>query len=139
MKRASALLMLIMVTAGCSITQKVTPVGHLENKDICIIEDRAVRSGFVEEYRKALAEKGYAIKMLPNGSSRDACEVTTTYLAKWSWDLAIYMSFAEIKVYRNGALFGEAYYDSRSGGGRLDKFVDGEAKVRELVNQLFPG
>lgn len=132
------ILLLMAASAGCSITQKVTPVGYLENKAVCIIEDPSVRSGFLEEFKKTLVGKGYSITMLPNGANRDACEVTTTYLARWSWDMAIYMSFAEIKVYKHGALSGEALYDSRSGGGRLDKFVDGESKVRELVNQLFP-
>ena len=136
--RTGLAVLLAVAATGCSITQKVTPVGNLDSKAICIIEDTAVRSGFLEEYKKTLAEKGYEVSVLPNGSGRDACDITTTYLARWSWDLAIYMSFAEIKVYRHGALYGEAYYDSRNGGGRLDKFVDGEAKVRELVNQLFP-
>ena len=130
--------LLAVVATGCSITQKVTPVGDLGNRAVCIIEDPAVRSGFLEEYKQTLVAKGYSITMLPNGSGRDACEVTTTYLARWSWDMALYMSFAEIKVYKHGALAGEALYDSRSGGGRLDKFVNGGAKIRELVEQLFP-
>lgn len=137
--KSLSVVLLAIAAAGCSITQKVTPVGYLEDRAICIIEDPAVRSGFLEEYRKTLIEKGYVITMLPNGSSRSACEVTTTYLARWSWDMALYMSFAEIKVYKHGALKGEALYDSRSGGGRLDKFVNGGAKIRELVEQLFPG
>lgn len=130
---------MVALVAGCSITQKVDPVGSLEIRDICIIEDPAVRSGFLEEYKNTMAGKGYSVTILPKGSGRDSCELTSTYFAKWSWDLAIYMSLAEIKVYHRGALSGEAFYDSRSGGGRLDKFVDGESKVRELVNQLFPG
>lgn len=136
--RNSVYVLVAVLITGCAITQKVTPVGELDKKEICIIEDPAVRSGFLVEYQKTMVEKGYAVTVLPPNSSRSACEVTSTYLAKWSWDLAIYMSLAEIKVYRNGALYGEAIYDSRAGGGRLDKFVDGETKVRELVNQLFP-
>jgi hypothetical protein len=29
-------------------------------------------------------------------------------------------------------------YDSLGGGGRMDKFIKADEKVRELVDQLFP-
>jgi len=47
------------------------------------------------------------------------------------------MKYAEIKVYRNAALAGEAIYDATWGGGRLDKFINAEKKIRELVEALF--
>jgi hypothetical protein len=47
------------------------------------------------------------------------------------------MKYAEIKVYRAAALVGEAVYDATWGGGRLDKFINAENKIRELVNELF--
>ena len=34
---------------------------------------------------------------------------------------------------------GKATYDALMGGGRMDKFIKADEKVRELVNQLFPG
>jgi hypothetical protein len=48
------------------------------------------------------------------------------------------MSYSKIVVYSNGAKVGEAIYDATRGGGRLDKFIDAEPKIRELVEQLFP-
>ena len=69
------------------------------------------------------------------------------HLLKWqfqpdrrsrSWDLTIFMSYANIRVYKNGVLEGEALYDATGGGLTLSKFIDAETKVRELVNQLFP-
>lgn len=33
--------------------------------------------------------------MLPEGTVADSCPVTSIYVARWSWDLAIYMSYAE--------------------------------------------
>lgn len=50
----------------------------------------------------------------------------------------MYMRYAELKIYRNAALFGEAIYDATWGGARLDKFISAEKKVRELVDQIFP-
>lgn len=48
------------------------------------------------------------------------------------------MKYAEIKVYRSAILVGEAVYDATWGGGRLDKFIHAENKIRELVDELFP-
>jgi hypothetical protein len=49
----------------------------------------------------------------------------------------MYMRYAEIKVYRGVALVGLAVYDATWGGGRPDKFINAENKIRELVDQLF--
>jgi hypothetical protein len=48
------------------------------------------------------------------------------------------MSYADIRVFMNGRETGSAVYDARSGGGRLDKFIDAEGKIAELVEELFP-
>ena len=47
------------------------------------------------------------------------------------------MSYAEIRVYRDGVLDGEAVCDATSGSGRLDKWIDAEPKIRELVEELM--
>ena len=65
------------------------------------------------------------------------CEWTLTYTARWTWDLALYMSYAEIKVFKNGKLDGEAMYDSTRGGANMSKFIDSEPKIRELVEELM--
>ena len=45
----------------------------------------------------------------------------------------------DIKVYNNGQLTGQATYDSTKGGANMGKFIKGETKIAELVDQLFPG
>ena len=49
----------------------------------------------------------------------------------------MYMKYGEIKVYRSPALIGLAVYDATWGGGRPDKFINAENKIRELVDELF--
>jgi hypothetical protein len=61
----------------------------------------------------------------------------STYTARWGWDVALYMKYAEIKVYQSATLIGEAVYDATWGGGRLDKFINAENKIREVVEELF--
>ena len=132
---------LIIAISSCTIVQKVTPYRLNDNKEICIIEDKAVRKGFLKAYKKALREKGYKISVLEENANLDDCELTSTYTGRWKWDMALYMALAEIKIFRNGEKVGEAIYDSRNGsfaGGGFKKFIKGEEKIIELVNLLFP-
>ena len=125
--------------SGCSITQHVTPIAaNHPSSELCIIESPEVRQGFLEEFRKVVVERGYKPRMLPEGSSVRDCPTVATYIARWSWDLTIYMSYAKISVFRDDQKVGEAVYDATKGGGRLDKFINAEPKIRELVEQLFP-
>lgn len=132
-------MLLVTFFTGCAIHQNVKPVERFEDKQICIIEKPAVKAGFLETYSRVLTTKGYVVKQLPPSASLVDCPVTSTYNARWKWDLALYMALAEIMVYKNGKPIGEATYDSLSGDGALSKFIDAEKKITELVNQLFPG
>ena len=135
----TAIALLGIVLSGCSIKQTVRPVAALAtNTEICIIANDLVRPSFLDAYRYALKPKGFSTRALDEGSPLDACEVTSTYTANWTWDLATYMRYAELKIYRNAAPAGEAVYDASAAGMRTDKFINAENKVQELVDQLFP-
>lgn len=138
MRKVVTCILIVIVISGCSITQTVEPVGQLATKEVCIVENPPVREGFLAELQSHLRSKGADVRLLEPSASVTSCPVVLTYLARWSWDLTIYMSFAEIIVYQDGAPAGKAIYDATKGGGRLDKFVDAEPKIRELVDQLFP-
>jgi len=99
---------------------------------------KGVRQGFTDTYRAALQEKGFTVRQLPPASNPSDCYLSTQYIARWTWDLAIYMSYAEITVYEEGRLAGKAFYDSRKAGLALTKYIRAENKIRELVDELFP-
>lgn len=140
MKRICLPLLGLTLLAGCSIHQHADPVTLSPelSPTICMIASPGVRAGFTTTYRAALEDKGFTVRELTADSSAVRCPLSTTYTGKWSWDLALYMSYAEIRVFEHGVQVGMAIYDSRSGGGRLDKFIDAESKIRELTVQLFP-
>ncbi|HWU99350.1 MAG TPA: Sbal_3080 family lipoprotein, partial [Oxalicibacterium sp.] len=98
----------------------------------------AVKNSFVESYKRALIQKGYEVKLLPANASLIECPITSTYTANWQWDLALYMAYAQVIVYNNAKPVGSASYDARRGGGNMNKFIDADKKIHELVNQLFP-
>lgn len=130
---------LIAGLTGCAIHQNVKTVERFEGKQICVVENPAVKFDFLESLKKSLEARSFTVKMLPPAAALRDCPITVTYTANWRWDLAMYMAYAEIKVYNNGQPAGEAVYDSLRGGFNMNKFIKGENKIAELVNQLFPG
>ena len=138
-KRSYFALASIFLT-GCAINQTVKPVDRFAGTQICIVVNPAVsQAGFLTTYARVLSEKGYTVRQLSPGTAVTECPVTSTYTANWRWDLGLYMAFADIKVFSNGQQSGQAIYDAMSGGANMNKFIRGEAKITELVNQLFPG
>jgi len=129
---------LVILFSGCSIKREVKPVGKEIDKEVCIIEDTSVRQGFLQTYEQTLEQMGYKVKIIAQGSDKSACKTTSTYMGKWSWDLAIYLSYARINVYQDGELIGTALYDSRGGDARIfDKFGEGEEMIKSLVEELY--
>ena len=126
-----------LVVSACSINQSIEPAELSNGSELCIIENPNVRDGFLTEFESVLSSKNIPFKIVNRHSVPEGCEWTATYVARWSWDLTIYMSYAEIKVFHNGVLDGEAKYDATRGGANMNKFIDAEPKIRELVNKLM--
>lgn len=141
MKQPTVFLAITLLLCGCSIVQTVNPITLSSNepREICLVENPDVHHDFLATYRNALANKNLTVQMLPPGSAVGTCQLTSTYSANWHWDLALYLVYADLKVYRNGRPEGEALYDSRAAGLNTNKFVNAAAKIQELTDQLFPG
>jgi len=138
--RLTAIIAGFFALSGC-ISQTIDPVkiNSTSAPEICMIANKkGVRQRFTDTYRAALQEKGFTVKQLPPASNPSDCHLSTQYIARWTWDLALYMSYAEIKVYEDGRMIGKALYDARKAGLALTKFIIAEDKIRELANELFP-
>ncbi|WP_447077535.1 Sbal_3080 family lipoprotein [Shewanella algae] len=123
--------------SACSIKQQLDPVALHQDAGLCILENPKVREGFLQEVEKVLREKQIRYRLVQELNAAEQCDWTATYSANWAWDLALYMVYAEIKVYHQGRLDGQAIYDARMGGANMNKFIDAEPKIRELINQLI--
>lgn len=123
--------------SACSIKQKIDPIEVTSSTEVCIVENKDVREGFLKEFEKVLQQKQIKYRIVQELDAQNGCEWTSTYTANWAWDLALYMVYAEIKVFYQGKLDGEAIYDARMGGANMNKFIDAEPKIRELVEQLI--
>jgi hypothetical protein len=133
------ILIVLVLYSGCSIKRDVIPVKELKSNEICIIEDKAVKEGFVKAYKRALEEMGYEVTILPSSETIASCSIVSTYLGRWSWDLAIYLSKVDINVFQNTKKVGSVTYDSTLGGLNFNKFVNGSDLITSLVRELFSG
>ena len=127
-----------LALGACTITQTVDPVAEVPTNEVCIIENPQVREGFLPELKNSLRSKNAQVRVLSADATTTDCLIVATYVARWKWDLAMYMSYAEINVYHKGQIAGKALYDATSGSGNMGKFIDAEPKIQELVGQLFP-
>jgi hypothetical protein len=132
----------VLLLPSCTITRTANPVLGLRDSaaEICIIEKPDVRAVFQEELRAALEKRNLSTRILPVGSPVTACPVSLTYNARWSWDFVLYMAWAEIVVYRDGARAGDALYSApRAGWALTFRIYESTAsKVDTMVEQLFP-
>ena len=126
-----------LLLSACAIHQTVKPVPQGRYTEICVVESPSVRKGFLDEYKRALEANGLVVRLLPMVTPVDTCPLVSTYNARGSWDLRLYMAYAELKVFVDGKPAGEALYDATQGAGSPDKFIDAGKKIRELTDQLF--
>ncbi|PQZ91197.1 MULTISPECIES: Sbal_3080 family lipoprotein [Pseudomonas] len=136
----AALTLACIALCGCSIKQTVTPVSFYANHppEICMIPAEGLRAGFNTVYTAQLRNKGFKTRELPPGTPPSTCALSTLYVGRWSWDLGLYMAWADIQVFENGRRVGQTLYDSTWGGLRLDKYINAQRKIIQMTNQLFP-
>jgi hypothetical protein len=129
----SLVLLAVATLSACSTaTKQVNPVSAGELKRICIIENPRVSFDFLGVYRKTLEGRGLQVEVLPSSAALNACPLTSRYTANYRWDLVMYLSYAEITVYREGQPAGRAMFTAGA-----DRFFATDTKIKELIDELF--
>jgi len=134
---------LLVGTSACVIRQDTQPVQvtkELGTEIVIIPKTKGVRRGFTKTYREALEDKGFSVLEKKAGTRFSDYPLASTYIAKWSWDVTTYMSYAEIWVYQYGKQIGHVIYKVQGGNFSLrpSKWKNAEPKIHELVDELFP-
>jgi hypothetical protein len=126
----------IALTA-CSITQTVEPIRSAQVSRVCVLNNTDVlMDDFQPEMQKQIELKGIPTQVY-TGNRPSECSHHLEYSANWQWDMAVYLVYADLRIYDAQGLAGHAMYNARSGGGRLDKFGRTAEKLRPLIDELF--
>ncbi|MCW8109295.1 Sbal_3080 family lipoprotein [Alteromonas ponticola] len=147
--KISGLIVAGALLSGCAAKQEITSFeGDIPNS-MCIAHHEEVRPGFLTALEDALYKNGINSQVVSatyvkehgevnpkvNLEELKSCPAVLFYTAHWNWDLALYMSYANIWITdsENKNRLAQASYISRHG---LDKFIDAEEKVHELVDSM---
>lgn len=128
----------IAAVAGCT-SVKVKPVSSIgPGTQVCIVNNpKVIVEGFVDVVRDGFSRHGLPTKLV-NEDAAGSCSVTLTYTALRSWDLAPYLSHAELRLWKDGMQIGSAEYHLRGKGGySLTKWKGVKSKIDPVVDQLL--
>lgn len=135
--RVTLLASAAVVCSGCSISKTVEPLPSVAVSKICILDNpKVLMDGFQPEVERQLQAMSYQTRTY-TGERPPECSHHLEYTANWAWDLAMYLTYAEFRVYDSRGIAGTATYNARNGGGRLDKFGPTAEKIRPLLTELF--
>ncbi|QEL63520.1 hypothetical protein OTERR_00440 [Oryzomicrobium terrae] len=125
-----------LLASACSISTTVKPV-EKPLTSLCLhYNNDVLMDGFHPELEAQIQSAGIRTQTYKGPRPAD-CETYVEYTASWRWDLAMFLRYAQLRVFESNRLIGEATYDARYGGGRPDKFGPTAGKLRKLTDPLF--
>lgn len=124
---------------GCTATQ-VTPLQNAADQ-MCIEENPKVQiSDFVPVLQEGFARHGIETQLYAK-IPREQCAYVVTYTARRSWDMAPYLSTAEIVILgpRRQTLAKANYHLRGKGGLSLMKWQGTKSKIDPVIDELLAG
>ncbi|MFV9681798.1 Sbal_3080 family lipoprotein [Pseudomonas sp. NY15367] len=125
------------VLVGCTTTQ-VTPLQSAADQ-MCIEENPKVQvSDFVPVLQQGFARHGIETQLYTK-IPREQCPYVVTYTARRSWDMAPYLSTAEIVILgpRRQTLAKANYHLRGKGGLSLMKWQGTKSKIDPVIDELL--
>lgn len=136
-KKIPALILMGALLSACAINKKIEPVTQTGIESVCIKQNPAVAMDAFEPLLQRLIEEQGIKTSVYTGQKPANCRIGVEYTARWRWDLAMYLFYAQIRVFDQSGQIGLAEYDAMMGGANLGKFGTTEEKIAPLVKQLF--
>lgn len=139
MKKIAALFFVLIITA-CTSVDVSTLDPSLGMRHVCIqANPRVAVADFVGVLEDGLARHGLSSEVF-SGKAPRHCEFVLTYTALRSWDLAPYLSHAELVVWKNARKVAAATYHLVGGGGfSMMKWQGTKAKIDPVIDELLKG
>ena len=135
--RRLAVLTLLSATA-CTITRHIEPVPARTIAAVCIVENEKVfGKDFLAAVREGFERRGIATREDPKEVLPADCAYRLEYEARWKWDIALYLAYADLRLYEGQLQVGRATYNARDADYRLDKFGSGSGKVTKLMTGCY--
>ena len=133
-----ALVLMVLVLPSCTAisvrpVESPSPMTHvcIQNTPKVLVED------FVPVLRDGLSRHGISSEEF-SGDAPPQCEFILTCTARRSWDLASYLSHAEIRIDREGLQIGYGEFHLRGKGGySFFKYQGTKKKIDRVIDRLL--
>lgn len=138
MKRISTAACVVVSLAACTtVNVKPLAAGH-SIRHVCIQDNPKVLVGdFVGVLRDGLTRHGFTSEVVTSNAPA-SCDAVMTYTARRSWDLAPYMTQADLSLERDGRQIASAEYRLVNNGGlSLNKWAGTQEKLSPVIDQLL--
>jgi hypothetical protein len=105
---------------------------------VCINDNPRVMVGdFLDVMKEGFQKYGITSQVITSPVSA-GCSYTSNYTARRTWDLAMYMTDAQIDILRDGRQIATANYHLKGGGGfSLNKWANTRSKILPVMDQLL--
>jgi len=131
----------LALLSACTTT-KVRPVEQaFETKHVCVKDcsEKCFDGKMLGIIRDGLDRHGFTSQVY-TGNVPSECEYYLTYYCERTWDMAMYMHHAELRLYQENDQIGYAEYHLRGGGGlALTKYKSTKAKMDPVIDELLSG
>jgi len=138
MRKTAVLLMVTLIGACTVVTVKPVNRTASDMNLVCIEVNEAVKpGGFLPMLEKSFNDHGIETERY-EGRPLSDCEYTVSYVAHWHWDIAVYLTDAEVTVRHGGNEIGHAVYHLRANGGLdMGKWASAESKMIPVLNDML--
>ena len=95
-----SLLVVLIAVSGCGkfdVMNRPSP-DLLQAEQVCIVNNPETREGFQAAVGNWLTKENINYQVVPAGSKNNACDWVLRYYGFWSWDMALFLSDAEITL-----------------------------------------
>jgi hypothetical protein len=147
----SALIVIATVfLSGCAATQTISEFDEAPPKTVCIAEHEAVKEGVLDALEEGFHRHGTNTRVVRGvyeekhglwnpriyPDELGGCDAIAFYVANWTWDISLYMYFANIWVtdISMSEKIAQATYQT---GGGPDKWINARTKILELVDEMY--
>jgi hypothetical protein len=126
-------LTLSMALAGCGVSLEVTRAVSIKDREICIVDNPGVQQNFRTAYERQIQKKGCQTKIVQDVN---ACPTVSTYDATYGMHWGVYLATANLRIFSDGKLAGEAFYERPVQ--QPAEAWQGRGKIKAMVVKLFP-
>ena len=123
---------------GCASNKGMTELKQITTpaKQFIIVRDKPTRESVQPILEQWFSDNNYKFNVVESIADTKPSDNVFTYRAWWGWDIAAYMSKAELKVTTGDVPVGIAKFDALQYGG-FGKFGNAEARLKIVMDVLF--